>query len=194
MKFNNASSPMEEFGILETAVIFPHINGNLRITEFVVMKTCSSTHFILGNDYLIMYGIDLQSEKDRYFTIGDNKNQKLSFLSFKRQTTDSELSALLNNHKEEFASDKEPLGEIIAHEIDIILNIERPYTPLLRIPGHPASPKSREALEIHIEVLLDLSVIRKVGHNEEVAITTPVIVAWHNGKSIMVGHFRALNT
>ncbi|MBW0522577.1 hypothetical protein O181_062292 [Austropuccinia psidii MF-1] len=53
---------------------------------------------------------------------------------------------------------------------------------------------SREALEVHIKELLDLGVIRKVGHNEEVEITTPVIVTWHNGKSRMVGEFRALNT
>ncbi|MBW0553011.1 hypothetical protein O181_092726 [Austropuccinia psidii MF-1] len=35
---------------------------------------------------------------------------------------------------------------------------------------------------------------KKVGHNEEVKITTPVIVAGHNGKSRMVGDFRALKT
>ncbi|MBW0542564.1 hypothetical protein O181_082279 [Austropuccinia psidii MF-1] len=75
-----------------------------------------------------------------------------------------------------------------------MLNIERPYPPLLRKPAFPASPKLREALEMHIEELLDLGVIRKVGHNEEVEITTPVIVAWHNGKYRMVGDFRALNT
>ncbi|MBW0583547.1 hypothetical protein O181_123262, partial [Austropuccinia psidii MF-1] len=44
------------------------------------------------------------------------------------------------------------------------------------------------------QTLLDLGVIRNVCHNEEVEITTPVIVAWHNGKSRMVGDFRALNT
>ncbi|MBW0560596.1 hypothetical protein O181_100311 [Austropuccinia psidii MF-1] len=75
-----------------------------------------------------------------------------------------------------------------------MLNIERPYLPLLRRPAYKASPKSREALEIHIKELLGLGVIRKVGHNEEIEIPTPVIVAWHNGKSIMVGDFRALNT
>ncbi|MBW0519111.1 hypothetical protein O181_058826, partial [Austropuccinia psidii MF-1] len=89
---------------------------------------------------------------------------------------------------------KEPLGGIIGHEVEIILNIERPYPPLLRRPAYPESPKSRDALEIHIEELLDLGAIRKVGHDEEVEITTPVIVAWHNGKSVMVGDFRALNT
>ncbi|MBW0560581.1 hypothetical protein O181_100296 [Austropuccinia psidii MF-1] len=70
IKFNSASNPMKEFGIFETTVIFPHINGNLRITvEFFVMETCSSTHFILGNDYLIMYGMDLHNKKDINFTI-----------------------------------------------------------------------------------------------------------------------------
>ena len=69
------------------------------------------------------------------------------------------------------------MGEIFGHEADIILNIERPYPPLLRRPAYPASPKSREALELHIKVLQDLGLIRKVGHNEEVEITTPVIAA-----------------
>ncbi|MBW0525741.1 hypothetical protein O181_065456 [Austropuccinia psidii MF-1] len=107
---------------------------------------------------------------------------------------ENKLSALLYYQKEAFASDKEPLGAIIGHEVEIIFNIERPYPPLLRRPAYPESPKSREALEIHISELLDLGVIRKVGHNEEVEITTPLIVAWHNGKSRMVGDFGALNT
>ncbi|MBW0543690.1 hypothetical protein O181_083405, partial [Austropuccinia psidii MF-1] len=112
-------------------------------------------------------------------------------LTYKQE---NELYSLLYDHKGAFASDKEPLGEIIGHEVDIIVNIERPYPPLLRRPAYPESPKSREALEIHIKELLDLGVIRKVVHDEEVEITTPVIVAWHNGKSRMVGEFRDLNT
>ncbi|MBW0488558.1 hypothetical protein O181_028273 [Austropuccinia psidii MF-1] len=71
---------------------------------------------------------------------------------------------------------------------------KRPYPPLFGRSSYPAGPKSRGALEIHIKELLDLCVIRKAGHNGEVKITTPVIVAWHNGKSRMVGDFRALNT
>ncbi|MBW0588346.1 hypothetical protein O181_128061 [Austropuccinia psidii MF-1] len=139
-----------------------------------------------------MYGLDLHNNKDRYFNIGDNKRQKFAFLPFKIQITENELSALLNDHKEAFASDKNPLGAIIGHEFEIILNIVRPYPPLSRRPAYPESPKSREALEIHIKGILDLGVIRKVGHNEEVEITRPVIVVWHNGKSRMVGDFRAL--
>ncbi|MBW0578541.1 hypothetical protein O181_118256 [Austropuccinia psidii MF-1] len=107
---------------------------------------------------------------------------------------ENELSSLLYDHKRALASDKEPLGAIIAHEADIILNIDRTYPPLLRRPAYPANLKSTEALETHIKELLDLGLIRNVGHEEEVEITTPVIVAWHNGKSRMVGDFRALNT
>ncbi|MBW0550172.1 hypothetical protein O181_089887 [Austropuccinia psidii MF-1] len=107
---------------------------------------------------------------------------------------ENELSSLLYDHKEALASDKEPLGAIILHEVDITLNIERPYPPLLRRPAYKESPKSREALETHIKELLDLGVVGKVAHNEEVEVTTPVIVAWHNGKSRIFGDFRALNT
>ncbi|MBW0561868.1 hypothetical protein O181_101583, partial [Austropuccinia psidii MF-1] len=96
---------------------------------------------------------------------------------------ENELSALLYDRREAFASEKEPLGAIIGYEVDNILNIERPYPPLLRRPAFPASLKSREALEIHIKELLDLGVIRKVGHNEEVEITKPVIVECNNEKT-----------
>ncbi|MBW0505633.1 hypothetical protein O181_045348 [Austropuccinia psidii MF-1] len=194
IRFNSVSNPMNALGISETTVIFPHINGNLKITvEFVVMENCSSTHLILGIDYLIRYGIDLNNNKDRYFTIEDNGHQKFAFSPFKRQIT-SELSSLLYDHKEEFSSDKEPLEAIVVHEVDIILSIEIPYPPLLRRPAYPAIPKSREAQEIHTKELLDLCVIQKVGHNEEVEIPTQVIVAWHKGKSRMDGDFRDLKT
>ncbi|MBW0567613.1 hypothetical protein O181_107328 [Austropuccinia psidii MF-1] len=41
---------------------------------------------------------------------------------------------------------------------------------------------------------MDLGVLRKVGHNEQVEVTTTVIITWHNVKSRMVGNFRALNS
>ncbi|MBW0552452.1 hypothetical protein O181_092167 [Austropuccinia psidii MF-1] len=72
-------------------------------------------------------------------------------------------------------------------------NVERPYPPLSRRPAYPASPRAREALEIHINELMKLGVLRKAGHNEEVKVKTPVIIPWHNHKSRMVGDLRALN-
>ncbi|MBW0515242.1 hypothetical protein O181_054957 [Austropuccinia psidii MF-1] len=186
------------------------------------LKTCVPT---FEEQLLPIDGIKCNSA-NRYFTIGDKKNQEFGILPFKRQNTvskvapvslqlkrfkfeqlnkaeislhltdseENEFSALLYDHREAFSSEKEPLGAIIGNEADIILNIERPYPPLLRIPAYPANPKSREDVEIHIKELLDLGIIKKVGHNEEVEITTPVKVAWHNGKSRMVGGFRAFNS
>ncbi|MBW0583524.1 hypothetical protein O181_123239 [Austropuccinia psidii MF-1] len=91
-------------------------------------------------------------------------------------------------------TDNEPSGAIKGHEVDITLNIDRPYPPVLRRPAYPASPRAREALEKHIQELIQFGVLRNVGHNEKVEVTTPVIIAWNNDMSRMVGDFRALNT
>ena len=100
IKFNISSSTMKALGLFE------HICPMLRITvKFFVMENCSNTHFILGNDYWIMYGIDLHNNKDRYFTIGDNKRQKFAFLPFKRKITVSEV-APVNLELERLNSEK----------------------------------------------------------------------------------------
>ncbi|MBW0564112.1 hypothetical protein O181_103827 [Austropuccinia psidii MF-1] len=41
---------------------------------------------------------------------------------------------------------------------------------------------------------IQLGLLRKVGHNEEVEVRTSVIIAWNNDQSRMVGDFRALTT
>ncbi|MBW0550922.1 hypothetical protein O181_090637 [Austropuccinia psidii MF-1] len=107
---------------------------------------------------------------------------------------EEKLIDLLFKNKNAFVTHKEPLGATIGHEVDIILNVEKPYSPLLRRPAHPASPRAREALEVHIKELMDLGVLRKVGDNEQVEVTKTVIMTWDNEKSRMVGVFRALNT
>ncbi|MBW0474151.1 hypothetical protein O181_013866 [Austropuccinia psidii MF-1] len=104
-----------------------------------------------------------------------------------------ELIDVLYTHNNAFACDNEPLGAIKGHEVDISLNIDRPYPPAPRRPAYAACPRAREALEKHIQGLIQLGVLRKVGYSEEVEVTTPVIIAWNNDKSRMVGYFRALN-
>ncbi|MBW0529444.1 hypothetical protein O181_069159 [Austropuccinia psidii MF-1] len=105
-----------------------------------------------------------------------------------------ELIDVLYTYNNAFASYNEQLGAIKGHEVDTTLNIDRPYPPVLRRKAYPASARAREALEKHIQELIQLGVLRKVGHNEEVEVTIPVIIAWNNDKSIMVGDLRALNT
>ncbi|MBW0560008.1 hypothetical protein O181_099723 [Austropuccinia psidii MF-1] len=79
-----------------------------------------------------------------------------------------DLIDVLYTYKNAFASDNEPLGAIKGHEVNITLNIDRPYPPVLRRLNYPANPRAREALEKHIQELIQLGVLRKVGHNEEV--------------------------
>ncbi|MBW0582125.1 hypothetical protein O181_121840 [Austropuccinia psidii MF-1] len=104
-----------------------------------------------------------------------------------------EIIEILFQYREDFASDNEPLGAIKGHQADIMLNLERPFPALLRRPSYPAGPRSREAFKTHIEELMKLGVLKKVGHNEEVELTTPVIITWHNDKSMIVGYFREPN-
>ncbi|MBW0500673.1 hypothetical protein O181_040388 [Austropuccinia psidii MF-1] len=66
------------------------------------------------------------------------------------------LIDILFRYKSSFVADKETLGSIIGHEVEIILNVEKPYPPLLRRPSYPASPRAREVLEVHIEALMYL--------------------------------------
>ncbi|MBW0523580.1 hypothetical protein O181_063295 [Austropuccinia psidii MF-1] len=88
------------------------------------------------------------------------------------------LIYVLYTYKNAFASDNEkPSGTIKGNEVYITLNVDRPYPSVLRTPAYPASPRAREGLEKHIQELIQLGVLRKVGHNDEVEVTTPVIIA-----------------
>ncbi|MBW0516287.1 hypothetical protein O181_056002 [Austropuccinia psidii MF-1] len=184
---------MHPLGIFEAEMIFPHPKKSIRLKFEFVMNNCTSQHFILGNDYLNIYGIDINNHKDSYFTIEENKRQKLAFPPEKREITvirqvknvnkekfvsdqlieaqigpeltpemKEELIEILSQYREAFSSDKEPLGTIKGHEVDIMLNVERPYPRVLRIPAYPASPRAREALESHINELMKLVVLRKL--------------------------------
>ncbi|MBW0581727.1 hypothetical protein O181_121442 [Austropuccinia psidii MF-1] len=195
---------MYPLGILETNLVFPHPTGSIRMkTEIVVMDDCTSQHIIFVNDYLKLYGMDINNHKDRYFTIGENKRQKLAFSNMPKQI--SRVSSQNDTYKEEFVSNQLVEAQInpsfspkMRNELIIVLyasnNAFSPYPPVLIRPAYPAIPRAREALEKHIQGLIQLGVLRKVGHNEEVEVTTPVIIAWHNDNSRMVGDFRALNT
>ncbi|MBW0461521.1 hypothetical protein O181_001236 [Austropuccinia psidii MF-1] len=88
---------------------------------------------------------------------------------------------------------EEPLGKIRGHNIELYLYLERPYPPMLRRPPYPASLETRKEIQKHINELLDMDFIRKIGHNEILEITTPVLITWNDGKYRLCGDFRALN-
>ncbi|MBW0499055.1 hypothetical protein O181_038770 [Austropuccinia psidii MF-1] len=63
----------------------------------------------------------------------------------------------------------------------------------MRRPPYPASLEMRKEIEKHINELLEMDVVRKMGHNEIVEITTTVPITWNDAKSRLGGDFRALN-
>ncbi|MBW0497421.1 hypothetical protein O181_037136 [Austropuccinia psidii MF-1] len=73
-----------------------------------------------------------------------------------------ELIEILLQYRAAFSSDNEPLGAINGHEVEKMLNVERPYPPLLERPSYPPISKAREALESHINELMKLGVLRNL--------------------------------
>ncbi|MBW0473997.1 hypothetical protein O181_013712 [Austropuccinia psidii MF-1] len=114
-----------------------------------------------------MYGLDIYSSKSRYITIGTNKEKKLSLDIYQISSQDP-LEELLNEFREgqfsttltskqklsllkmlrknipAFAIGEESLGKIRGHDIELYLDVERPYPPMLRRPQYPASLETRK--------------------------------------------------
>ncbi|MBW0521488.1 hypothetical protein O181_061203 [Austropuccinia psidii MF-1] len=197
-------------------IIIPHRKGNIRINpQVVVLDEAHIQGFLLGTDYQRMYGIDIYNSKNRNITIGTNKEKKFSLDIYKIYAQDP-LEELMNEFREgqfsttltskqklsllkilrkntpAFSIGEEPLGKIGGHDIELHLDVESPYPPMLRRPPYPGSLKTRKEIEKHINEILDVDVIRKIGHNEIVEITTPVLITWHDGKSRLCGDLRAL--
>ncbi|MBW0474309.1 hypothetical protein O181_014024 [Austropuccinia psidii MF-1] len=105
-----------------------------------------------------------------------------------------DIMGILFQYREAFSSNNEPLGAIKVHEVEVMINVERPYPPLLRRTAYPARLRAREVLETNVNEIMKLGCSRTVGHNEEVEVTTPVVITFNNHKSRRVGDFRELNT
>ncbi|MBW0536637.1 hypothetical protein O181_076352 [Austropuccinia psidii MF-1] len=208
---------MTSIGTIIKGIIIPHKKGNIRLnTEFLVLDDAHIQGLLLGTAYQRIYGIDISNSKNRHITIGTNKEKKFS-LDIYQVSGQDPLEELLNEFREgqfstaltskqkvgllkmlrkkrpAFAIGEEPLGKIKCHDIELYLDVERPYPPMLRRPPYPASLATRKEIEKHINELLGMDVIRKIGHNEIVEITTPVLITWHDGKSRLCGDLRALN-
>ncbi|MBW0564763.1 hypothetical protein O181_104478 [Austropuccinia psidii MF-1] len=215
--FKSASGKTTSIGTIIKDISIPHRKGNIRLNpELVVLYDAHIQGFLLGTDYQRMYGIDTYNSKNRHITIGTNKEKKFSLHIYQVSaqvppkellnefregqfsttlTSKQKLSLIkmLRKNRPSFAIGEEPLGKIRGHDIELCLNVERPYPPMLRRPPYPASLETRKEIEKHINELLDMDVIRKIGHNEIVEITTSVLITLHDGKSRLCGDFRALN-
>ncbi|MBW0511165.1 hypothetical protein O181_050880 [Austropuccinia psidii MF-1] len=180
---------MTSIGTIIKEIIIPHRKKNIILNpEFVVIDYDHIQGFLLGTDYQRMYvsAQDPLEELLNEFTEGQfstilTSKQKLSFLK------------ILRKNRPAFAIGEEPLGKIKGNDIELYLDVERPYPPMVRRPPYPASLETRKEIEKHINELLDTDVIRKIGNNEIVEITTPVLITWNDGKSRLCGDLRPLN-
>ncbi|MBW0568117.1 hypothetical protein O181_107832 [Austropuccinia psidii MF-1] len=161
--FKSSSGKMTSIGTIIEGIIVPHRKGNIR----------------LNPDFVVLDDAHIQGEGQFSTTL--TSKQKLSLLK------------ILRKNKPAFAIGEEPLEHIKGHDIELYLDVERHYPPMLRKPPYPASLETRKEIEKHINEFLDMDVIRKIRHNEIVEITTPVLITWHDGKSRLCGDFRALN-
>ncbi|MBW0485843.1 hypothetical protein O181_025558 [Austropuccinia psidii MF-1] len=188
--FKSDSGKMTSIGTISKEIIIPHRKGNIRLNpEFVVLDNAHIQGFLLGTDYQRMYGIDIYNSKNRHITIGSNKEKECSLDIYQISAQDP-LEGLLNEFREgqfstiltskqklsllkmlrkkraESSIGEEPLGKIRGHDIELYLDVERPYPPMIRRPPYPESLQTRKKIEKHINELLDMVVIRKIGQNE----------------------------
>ncbi|MBW0463737.1 hypothetical protein O181_003452 [Austropuccinia psidii MF-1] len=122
----SASGKMTSIGTIIKEIIIPHRKGNIRLNpEFVVLYDAHIQGFLLDTDYQRIEG---------QFRTTLTSKQKLSFLK------------MLRKNIPEFAIGEEPLGKIRGHDIELYLDVERPYSPILRRPPYPASLETRKEI------------------------------------------------
>ncbi|MBW0504018.1 hypothetical protein O181_043733 [Austropuccinia psidii MF-1] len=159
---------MKSIGTIIKEIIIPHRKGIIRLNpELVVLEDAHIQGFFLGTDYQRMYGIDIYNSINRNITIGTNKEKKFS-LDIYQMSTHDPLERLLNEFREgQFSTNltskqklslleilrknraasfigEEPLGKLRGHYIELYLDVERPYPPMLRRPPYPESLETRK--------------------------------------------------
>ncbi|MBW0466357.1 hypothetical protein O181_006072 [Austropuccinia psidii MF-1] len=165
--FKSASGKMASIGTIITEIIKPHRKGNIRLNpdknRHIASGTNKEKEFSLD-----IYQISAQDPleellnefKEGQFSTTLTSKQKLSLLK------------MLGKNRQVFAIGEEPLGKIIGHYIELYLVVARHYPPMLRRLLYPKRLETRREIEKYINELLDMDVIRKIGHNEIVEITT----------------------
>ncbi|MBW0480677.1 hypothetical protein O181_020392 [Austropuccinia psidii MF-1] len=161
--FKGASRKMTSIGTIIKEIIIPHRKGNRRLNpEFVVLDDAHIKGFLQGTDYQRMYGIYIYNSKNRNIAIGTNKEKKFSLDIYQISSQDPleellhefregqfstaltskqkpSLLKMLKKNRPAFAIGEEPLGKIKGHDIELYLDVDRPYPPMLRRPPYPES-------------------------------------------------------
>ncbi|MBW0474176.1 hypothetical protein O181_013891 [Austropuccinia psidii MF-1] len=139
--FESSSGKMTSIGTIIKEIIVPHSKGNIKLNpELVVLEDSHIQGLLLGTDYKRMYGIDIYNSKNS-------------------------LLKILRKNGPAFAIGEETLGKIRGHDIELYLAVERPFPIMLRRPPYPEILETWKEIQKHINELLDMYFIRKIGHN-----------------------------
>ncbi|MBW0473849.1 hypothetical protein O181_013564 [Austropuccinia psidii MF-1] len=161
---------MTSIGTIIKEIIIPNRKGNIRFKpEFLVLE---DAHI---QDKLI------NQFKEGKFSANLTSKQKLSLLR------------TLRKNRPAFAIGEEPLGKIRSLDIEIYINVERLYQPILRRPPYLESLESSREIAKQVNNILEMYFIRKIGHNGIIELPTTFLITWHNGNSRWCGDFRELN-
>ncbi|MBW0468109.1 hypothetical protein O181_007824 [Austropuccinia psidii MF-1] len=166
--FKSAAGKMTSIGTIIKQIIIPHRKGNIRLNQkFLVLEDDHIQGILLRTDYQRMYGIDIYNSKNKNLTIGTNKEKNISLDIYDISSHDpleellnefreGQLSTILTSkqtlsllkilrkNKPAFGIGEEPSGKIRGHDIELYLDVEGPYTPILRRPPYPASLETRK--------------------------------------------------
>ncbi|MBW0468040.1 hypothetical protein O181_007755 [Austropuccinia psidii MF-1] len=158
--FKSASGKITSIVAIIKEIIIPHRQGNFRLNpEFFVLEDAPIQGFLLETDYQRMYGIDIYNSKNMHITICKKKENKCSLYIY-QFTEDAE------ENRPAFAIGEEKLGKIRGHDIELYVDVEIPYPPILRRPQYQESLETGKEIDKNINELLEMDVIRKIGHNE----------------------------
>ncbi|MBW0460439.1 hypothetical protein O181_000154 [Austropuccinia psidii MF-1] len=142
---------MHPWGILEAEMIFPHHKEIIRLFD---IKNCISQHFILENDYLNIYGIDINNHQDRYFTIGENKRQKFAFPLDEKEIT--VIIQVKNVVKGKFVTDNwieaQISSEITLEMKEDLIEISFKYKEAFASDNEPFGPIKGHEVDIRLKV------------------------------------------
>ncbi|MBW0509675.1 hypothetical protein O181_049390 [Austropuccinia psidii MF-1] len=139
-----------EFVVTENCSSDHSILGNDCFSVYgIEISNQKERYFIIGDNKRQKFG-SLNNKKQITVLKNEEKSpEKHSFISeqlneeeFKQELTEKmreKLIDLLFKYRDAFATDKELLGAIIWNEVDIVVNVEKPYPPLLRRPAYPVS-------------------------------------------------------
>ncbi|MBW0557559.1 hypothetical protein O181_097274 [Austropuccinia psidii MF-1] len=140
--FKSASGKMTSIWKIIKEIIIRHRKGKIRLNpEFVVLDDAHIQGFLLGTDYQRMYGIDISNNSLEELLNELREGQFSTTLTSKQKLS---LLKILRKNRPPFAIGEEPLGKIRGHDIELYLDVERPYPPMLRRPLYPESLETRK--------------------------------------------------